>query len=115
MKPAEHKISDASFIGHFFKLFVIRLKQFRTAKHIVLIGVVLICLLARYVVLLGDNNQIKIQSVTEKYQKIRVRVPKLIFVPSASNLQNNNHLELRQVKFELLKNDFKYIITNERQ
>lgn len=112
MKPAEHKISDASFTGHYLKLLVIRLKKFKTAKHVVLIGVVLICLLTRYVVMLYDKSQPKIQAVTEKYQKIRSRISKPMIIQDHLSWQKNDQT-IRQIQFDLLKEDFRYFITND--
>lgn len=92
MKPVEHTISDASFIGHYFRLLRIRLRKFKNLKHVVLIGVVLFCMLARYIVLLGDPNPVqnKPESVTEKFHKINSRIFKLQLVPT--NLIINNQL-----------------------
>ncbi|MGI4804194.1 MAG: hypothetical protein ACRYFL_05445 [Janthinobacterium lividum] len=111
MKPTEYKISDASFIGHYFKLLLIRLKQFKTAKHVVLFGVVLVCMLARYVVLLGDKSQLKTSIVIEKYRRIRSQVPKIIVVPSSPASQINNFLKFRQVRFETVKTENPYDAT----
>lgn len=113
MKPTEHKISDASFTGHYFKLLVIRLKQFKTAKHVVLIMIVLVCILARYVVLSADKEQSKDQSVTQKYQKAKVRVAK----PTSSGVvvQQNNFVNFSEIRFNSAKTDVKYFLLDEKQ
>lgn len=113
MKPVEHAISDASFIGHYFKILLSKLKQFKTAKHVVLISMVLVCIVVRYVALSFDKNQNKIQSVTQKYQKVKSRIPK--FVPSGTVLQRNNFFKIRQVHFKEVQADVKYFLVNGRQ
>ncbi|MGI4751726.1 MAG: hypothetical protein ACRYFB_13935 [Janthinobacterium lividum] len=115
MKPVENAISDASFIGHYFKLLVFHLHKFKTAKHVVLIGVVLICVLARYVALLDDKNQVqnKPESISEKYQKNPVQVDKLMLIPNSSNIKKNNFFKIRRIRLNPEKTDLKYFTANE--
>ncbi len=112
MKPVEYTISDASFIGHYYRLLLVRLQKFKNLKHVVLIGVVLVCILTRYVVLLGDKNPIqnKLESVTEKIQKSNNQILKLQFVPNSSILQNNNFFKLRPVRLNSEKSEPNYLM-----
>lgn len=113
MKPVEHSISDASFIGHYLKIIFTKLKQFKTAKHVVLISMVLICILTRYVVLSMDKGLVKIQAVTKKLQKVRTSVPK--FSPNRSVSSQDNFLKFKQVKYNPIQTDAHYFLISEIQ
>lgn len=112
MKPVGYEISDASFIRHYYRLLLVRLQKFKNLKHVVLIGVVLVCILTRYVVLLGDKNPIqnKLESVTEKIQKSNNRILKLQFIPNSSILQNNKFFKLRPVRLNSEKSEPNYFM-----
>ncbi|RYE36288.1 MAG: hypothetical protein EOP42_03875 [Sphingobacteriaceae bacterium] len=113
MKPTEHKISDASFTGHYFKLLVIRLKQFKNAKHVVLVVIVLVCTLERYVVLSQEKNPAKLQSVTRKNQKVKNQTPKFIF--NNAVWQQRDVLQFEQNNVNSAKTDGQYFFVNEVQ
>ncbi len=110
MKPVKHAISDASFIGHYLKILSSKLKQFKTAKHVVLISMVLVCMLVRYVVLSADKTTNKIQSVTQKFQKAKQHIPKS--VPNGNVLLRNNFFKFRQVRFKPVQPDAHYFLVN---
>lgn len=112
MKPVGYEISDASFIRHYYRLLLVRLKKFKNLKHVVLIGVVLICVLTRDIVLLGDKNPIqnKLESVTEKIQKSNNQILKLQLVPNSLILHNNILFKFRPVRLSLEKSNPNYFM-----
>lgn len=112
MKPVGYEISDASFIGHYYRLLLVRLQKFKNLKHLVLIGVVLVCILTRYVVILGDKTRVQnnLGSVTEKIQKPNNRILKLQLVPNSSILQNNKFFKFRPVRLNSIKSDPDYFM-----
>lgn len=117
MKPVGYEISDASFIGHYYRLLLVRLQKFKNLKHLVLIGVVLVCILTRYVVMLGDKTPIqnKLESVTEKIQKSNNRILKLQLVPNSLILQNNNFFKSRPVRLSSEKSNPNYFMVKDVQ
>lgn len=117
MKPVGYEISDASFIGHYYRLLLVRLQQFKNLKHLVLIGVVLVCILTRYVVILGDKNPVqnKLESVTEKIQQSNNPVLKLQLVPNSLILHNNNFFKFRPVRLSSEKSDPNYFMVKDVQ
>lgn len=117
MKPVGYEISDASFIGHYYRLLLVRLQKFKNLKHLVLIGVVLVCILTRYVVMLGDKNPVqnKLESVTEKIQKSNNRILKLQLVPNSLILQNNSFFKSRPVRLSFEKSNPNYFMVKDVQ
>lgn len=117
MKPVKHAISDTSFIGHYLRLLFVRLQKFKNLKHVVLIGVVLFCVLTRYIVLLSDKNPIqnKLETVTEKIQKSNNRILKLQLVPNSLILQKNILYKFRPVRLSPEKSNPSYFLVKDVQ
>ncbi|WP_419803539.1 hypothetical protein [Mucilaginibacter sp.] len=113
MKPVEHAISDASFVGHYYKILLSKLKQFKTAKHVVLISMVLLCILVRYLVLSMDKSPVKIQSITEKQQKPKAHVSKP--APNSAAFSQDDFSGLKQAQYNFVQTDASYFLINEAQ